>query len=178
VRLIRATSRLIQQKFFCHWWVLFGCFVVSLFKETEMLKCKFLLDTTKAPCWAHATDVGYNLFSAVDIVVPARGQQLVDLGLAITVPIGTYSRITPRSSISLKNGIDVGASVVNAGYRDGVKVLLFNHSDSDFVVSVRDRIAQLILACIMTPEVKVVDELDNTDRGANRFGSTGIAKRL
>jgi dUTP pyrophosphatase len=102
----------------------------------------------------------------------------VDLGLAVAVPIGTYGRIAPRSGISLKNGIDVGAGVVDAGYRDGVKVLLFNHSDSDFVVSVGDRIAQLILECIMTPEVKVVDELDDTDRGANGFGSTGIAKRL
>ena len=78
----------------------------------------------------------------------------------------------------MKNFIDVGAGVVDYDYRGNVGVVLFNHSEEDFVVSKGDRIAQLILERISMAPAKEVQELDETDRGAGGFGSTGIENSL
>ncbi|KAH0608902.1 uncharacterized protein H6S33_001130 [Morchella sextelata] len=107
-------------------------------------------------------------------IIPARGKALVDTDISIAVPAGTYGRIAPRSGLASKNFIDVGAGVIDADYRGQVKVLLFNHSDSDFEVKEGDRVAQLVLERIYTPEVEEVQDLEESVRGAGGFGSTGI----
>ncbi len=71
-------------------------------------------------------------YSCVDAVVPARGQGLVDTGLSIKLPPSTYGRVAPRSGLAVKNGISTGAGVIDEDYRGPVKVVLFNHSDTDF----------------------------------------------
>ncbi len=114
--------------------------------------------------------------SAYAGVVPARGRALLKTDIAIAVPAGTYGRVAPRSGLALKAGIDTGAGVIDADYRGNVGVILFNHSDTDFAVAAGDRIAQLILEAIVTPPVAAVDELDDTDRGADGFGSTGVSQ--
>jgi dUTP pyrophosphatase len=82
-------------------------------------------------------------------------------------------RIAPRSGLASKNFIDTGAGVIDADYRGPVKVLLFNHADTDFPVKEGDRIAQLVIERIYTPEVVEVQELEASVRGAGGFGSTG-----
>ena len=82
-------------------------------------------------------------------------------------------RIAPRSGLAVKHFIDTGAGVIDADYRGQVKVLLFNHSEADFEVKEGDRIAQLVLERIWTPEVVVVEELEESVRGVGGFGSTG-----
>lgn len=82
-------------------------------------------------------------------------------------------RIAPRSGLASKHYIDTGAGVIDADYRGQVKVLLFNHSDVDFAVNEGDRVAQLVLERIYTPEVLEVAELEESVRGAGGFGSTG-----
>jgi len=111
-------------------------------------------------------------------IVPAHGKALVDTQLSIAVPPGTYGRVAPRSGLASKFMIDTGAGVVDADYRGVIFVLLFNHSDKDFQVEEGDRIAQIIIERIYTPEVREVDELEETDRGINGFGSTGGHKLL
>ena len=74
----------------------------------------------------------------------------------------------------MKHFIDVGAGVVDYDYLGNVGVVLFNHSEEDFIVSKGDRIAQLILECISMASAKEVEELDETNRGEGGFGSTGI----
>lgn len=80
----------------------------------------------------------------------------------------------PRSGLTWKHSIDVGAGVIDADYRGPVGVILFNHSDQSFEVKGGDRIAQMIIEKIMTPEVVEMEELDSTKRGAGGFGSTGV----
>lgn len=75
-----------------------------------------------------------------------------------------------------KHSIDVGAGVVDYDYRGNVGVILFNLSENDFAVKTGDRVAQLILERISTPEVVEVEDLEETERGAGGFGSTGVAK--
>ena len=82
-------------------------------------------------------------------------------------------RIAPRSGLASKHMIDTGAGVIDADYRGQVKVLLFNHGEKDFEVKEGDRVAQLVLERIYTPEVKEVQELEDSVRGAGGFGSTG-----
>jgi deoxyuridine 5'-triphosphate nucleotidohydrolase len=128
---------------------------------------------SKLPVRATSGAAGYDISSIIDIVVPARGKALVNTGLQICVPNGTYGRIAPRSGLASKHFIDVGAGVIDACYTGEVLVLLFNHSDIDFKVSVGDRIAQLILESIVCPAVTEVTKLVITDRGSEGFGSTG-----
>jgi len=82
-------------------------------------------------------------------------------------------RIAPRSGLASKHHIDTGAGVIDADYRGQVKVLLFNHGEKDFEVKEGDRVAQLVLERIYTPEVEEVEELEESVRGAGGFGSTG-----
>jgi dUTP pyrophosphatase len=89
-------------------------------------------------------------------------------------PTCTDGRIAPRSGLASKHFIDTGAGVIDADYRGQVKVLLFNHNESDFEIKEGDRIAQLVLERIYTPEVVVVEELEESVRGAGGFGSTGV----
>ncbi|XP_060535662.1 deoxyuridine 5'-triphosphate nucleotidohydrolase-like [Cylas formicarius] len=116
---------------------------------------------------------GYDLKSALDCVVSARDKALVDTGLKIELPEGCYLRIAPRSGLAVKNFIDVGAGVVDEDYRGVLKVVLFNHSDSDFDIKSGDRIAQLICEKIYYPDLEEVQELGDTVRGEGGFGSTG-----
>lgn len=82
-------------------------------------------------------------------------------------------RIAPRSGLASKHFIDTGAGVIDADYRGQVKVLLFNHNEADFEIKEGDRIAQLVLERIATPDVVEVEELAESVRGAGGFGSTG-----
>src|SRR5260221_3227297 len=123
-------------------------------------------------------DVGYDLSSDIAIEVAARGKALVSTGLCLAIPEGTYGRIAARSGLANKHAIDVGAGVIDPGYRGTVGIILFNHSDKPFKIEVGDRIAQLILEKVLLPEVCEVKEkrhLSETERGSKGFGSSGIA---
>jgi dUTP pyrophosphatase len=157
------------------------------------LEVKLLSSSAKTPTRGSPHAAGYDLYAAKEATVPRRGKVLVDLDISIAVPAGAYGRIAPRSGLASKHSIDTGAGVIDADYRGPVKVLLFNFSDEDFVVAVGERVAQLIVERvspddllihqypmavakvhqIYTPEIVVVEQLDETVRGAGGFGSTG-----
>ncbi len=137
------------------------------------LLIKKLDPAAKLPTRGSAFSAGYDLYASKETVIPARGKGLVKTDLAIAVPAGTYGRVAPRSGLASKHFIDTGAGVVDADYRGPLMVLLFNHSDADFPVAAGDRIAQLVVERICTPEVVEVQELDESVRGAGGFGSTG-----
>lgn len=119
---------------------------------------------------------GYDLSSAEDKIIKGRTHGLVKTDIAIKIPTGHYGRVAPRSGLTYKNGLDVGAGVIDEDYRGNVGVILFNHLDIDFVIKKGDRIAQLILEKISTPEVVEVEDLDETERGEKGYGSTGVTK--
>ena len=115
---------------------------------------------------------GYDLYSYESETVVPKQIKLIDTGISIRVPEGTYGRIAPRSSVS-KKGILINAGVIDRDYRGPVKVMVHNLSNNDYVIKKNDRIAQLILEKIKTPPVELVEELDDTVRGEGGFGSTG-----
>ena len=116
---------------------------------------------------------GYDISSLLDYTIPINSSKLIQTGLAFTVPYNTYGQLAPRSGLSCK-GIFVNAGVIDKDYTGHVKVLLFNFSNQDFEIKTGDRIAQLIIKRIETPEVIEVDDLELTQRSDNGFGSTGI----
>ncbi|KAK7180748.1 dUTP diphosphatase [Paraphaeosphaeria sporulosa] len=139
----------------------------------QALQVQLLSDKARAPTKGSAFAAGHDLYSARDVVIPARGRARVDTDISIAVPAGTYGRVAPRSGLAAKHGIDTMAGVIDADYRGQVGVILANLSETDFEIKVGDRIAQLIVEKIVMPEVVVVDKLEESVRGAGGFGSTG-----
>ena len=146
-------------------------------KDTQDLQIQLLTPKEKIPTRSTSEAAGYDLYSSEDIKVPPRTRILVSTDIAIQVPPGNYGRIAPRSGISVKNCIDIGAGVIDKDYRGQIKILLINHSDTEFLVQQGDRIAQLILEQIKTPDTKTVQSLQSTERGPKGFGSTGISSK-
>ncbi|RZF49147.1 hypothetical protein LSTR_LSTR008433 [Laodelphax striatellus] len=140
-----------------------------------LLYIKKLTENAFTPKKGSARAAGYDLMSAYDCIVPAQGKELVKTDLQINLPEGCYGRIAPRSGLSWKNHLDVGAGVIDADYRGNVGVVLFNHSKEPFTIKRGDRIAQLICEKIFYPEVVEVEEMDETQRGEGGFGSTGVS---
>ncbi|KAF8224804.1 dUTP diphosphatase [Tricholoma matsutake] len=145
----------------------------SFLPPVPNLLVKRLSEKAKLPTRGSPLSAGYDLYSAERKLIPAHGKALVDTQISIAVPAGTYGRVAPRSGLASKFMIDTGAGVIDADYRGVVFVLLFNLSDKDFQVEEGDRIAQLIIERIYTPELLEVNDLDETIRGAGGFGSTG-----
>ncbi|KAE8708616.1 Deoxyuridine 5'-triphosphate nucleotidohydrolase [Hibiscus syriacus] len=142
--------------------------------SVTLLKVKRLSEKAVLPSRGSALAAGYDLSSATDTKVPARGKTLIPTDLSILVPEGTYGRVAPRSGLAWKHSIDVGAGVIDVDYRGPLGVILFNYSDVGFEVKVGDRIAQLIIEKIFTPDILEVEDLDATTRGTGGFGSTGV----
>ncbi|KUI66361.1 Deoxyuridine 5'-triphosphate nucleotidohydrolase [Cytospora mali] len=146
---------------------------VTTMSQAPRLLIKKLSEKARLPTRGSAFAAGYDIYASKTTVIPARGKALVDTDISMAVPAGTYGRIAPRSGLAAKHFIDTGAGVIDADYRGQVKVLLFNHSDADFQVAEGDRVAQLVLERIYTPEVMEITELEESVRGAGGFGSTG-----
>ena len=125
------------------------------------------------PAKGSAGTADYDLCTASNCVIPSWGKGTIETRLAVSLPPGTYTRIAPRSGLAIRNFIDVGVGVVDSDYRGEIKVVFFNQSAEDFAVQAGDRIAQLILEGIETPQVKKVAALDDTGHGAGGFGSMG-----
>ncbi|XP_070494802.1 deoxyuridine 5'-triphosphate nucleotidohydrolase [Chironomus tepperi] len=138
-----------------------------------VLRFAKLSENGLAPLKGSEKAAGFDLRSAYDCVVPARGKFVVKTDIQVELPEGCYGRIAPRSGLAAKNFIDVGAGVVDEDYRGNLGVVMFNHSDVDFVVARGDRVAQLICERIYYPTLEESPSLNNTERGEGGFGSTG-----
>ena len=118
-------------------------------------------DLAQIPTRGSSQAAGYDLYSAEPRVIPAQGKALIDTQLSICIPPGAYGQITPRSGLAVKFDIATGAGVIDPNYRGVVHVLLFNLGDQDFQVNIGDRVAQLILERVATPNVSEVIDLDD-----------------
>ncbi|MCL7029887.1 hypothetical protein MKW94_007230, partial [Papaver nudicaule] len=98
----------------------------------SFLRVKKLSEKAVLPSRGSSLSAGFDLSSEAEMVVPGRGKALIPTDLSIAVPEGTYARVAPRSGLTCKNTIDVGAGVTDADYGGPVGVILFNHSDVDF----------------------------------------------
>lgn len=131
----------------------------------------------KLPTYATAQSAGMDLTAALEeaFVLEPGHRTLISTGLAIALPVGFEAQIRPRSGLALKNGITVlnSPGTIDADYRGEIKVILANLGTEAFTIERGMRIAQMVIAKHETVEWAVVDDLENTDRGAGGFGSTG-----
>jgi dUTP pyrophosphatase len=128
------------------------------------------------PAYAHASDAGMDVRSVEDVVVPAKGRALVHTGLVMLLPPGYEAQVRPRSGLALKHGMTVlnTPGTIDSGYRGEVGVILANLGDEDFTVRKGDKVAQIVVAPVTQAVIEEADEIDETDRGAGGFGSTGV----
>ena len=143
------------------------------------LRIKRLSQPAIIPTKGSRVAAGHDIYALKDVTIPAQRQMLVETGIAIGLPKGTYGRLAARSGMASKHGIAVGAGVIDADYTEEVRVILRNHGSTDYGFQAGDRIAQLIVERIQTSEAVRVDELVETERGTQGFDSTDLSpKRL
>lgn len=132
------------------------------------------------PAYETAQSAGMDVRAAIrddgPITLPPMQRAMVPTGLALAIPAGFEVQVRPRSGLAAKNGVTVlnTPGTIDADYRGEVKVILVNLGDSDFTITRGMRIAQLIVAPVTQGVWQQVDDLDETDRGAGGFGSTGL----
>ncbi|KAG6478864.1 hypothetical protein ZIOFF_062309 [Zingiber officinale] len=114
---------------------------------------------------------GYDLATCEGCVLTPHSHAILNTGISVKLPEGTYGRIAPRSGLSAK-GIFINGGVIDADFRGSIQVILFNFSFENILFNIGDNIAQLIIEKIALPEVEEVQFLDQTQRGSRGFGST------
>ena len=152
-----------------------------------MMKIKILDDRAIVPVRAHRSDAGMDVFALEDVYIPPQYDYLFPLGWACEIPEGWVLIVKEKSGRAVKDKFDVGACVIDSGYRGEVHVHLFNNSASGYgfhpetgreiggvEIKAGEKIAQMILVPCWTGDPVVVDELDETERGDGGFGSTGL----
>lgn len=129
----------------------------------------------KIPDYATEGSSGVDLMACLeeDVVLRGRSKCVIPTGIYLSIPKGYEGQIRPRSGMAFRHGIESHLGTIDSDYRGEVKVLLFNHSDEDFVIKNGDRIAQMVFSKSEQVVFKEVRVLDKTERGEGGFGSTG-----
>lgn len=135
--------------------------------SVQILKNDLVITPTSSP-----GNAAFDIYAAADVLVPARGRASIPTGLCLKIPHGYYGRIAPRSGLAFKEGLNTGAGVIDSNYILEIKILLFNHTDTDYKVHKTDRVAQIIFEKYFEAEFDYVDKLEETNRTGG-FGSSG-----
>lgn len=121
---------------------------------------------------AHELDAGYDLRTPMNLEVWPMESVTVSTGVHMEIPKGYVGFLKSKSGLNVKHDL-TGEGVVDAGYCGSIVVKLYNHGDKVYKFRRGDKIIQIVLLPVYTPELEVVDEFENTERGSNGFGSTG-----
>ena len=124
------------------------------------------------PVRAHGTDAGADLRSPIDTVVPAMGSRVIDTGVHIQLPHGYVGMLKSKSGLNVKYGI-TSEGVIDEGYTGQIMVKLYNHSNYPYTVMRGDKITQLVIVPCEYVDFDLVDDLEDSERGDDGFGSTG-----
>ena len=142
------------------------------------IEFKLLHKLAQAPKYAHDGDAGADLVCIEDVTLAPGERQLVPTGVAIGLPAGYVGLVHPRSGLANKHGIGIvnTPGTIDSGYRGELKICLINLDPKDSVtLPAGSRIAQLVIQEVTTAQFVEVEELDDTERSDNGFGSTGIS---
>jgi len=142
--------------------------------EPTSLRIMKLSDKAIIPTKGSRFAAGHHIYPLTDGLVPGKGQTMLETGIAIGLPEGTYGRLAARSGMASKMGIAVGGGVIDADYTGEVNVILRNQVKADCVFKAGDRIAQLIIEKVANADAMEVDNLGITERGKMGFGSSDM----
>ncbi|MBQ3723451.1 MAG: dUTP diphosphatase [Bacteroidales bacterium] len=130
------------------------------------------------PAYATPLSAGVDLRAALEepVVLAPLGRALIPTGLYMQIPAGYEGQVRPRSGLAAKHGVTVlnTPGTIDADYRGEIKVILVNLSDVPFTIEPGERIAQMVFARCEQAQLEEVESLDETQRGAGGFGSTGV----
>lgn len=144
----------------------------AVWRPPEKNKLKVVLDEGAImPTRAHETDAGLDLYSMVDMEIPAECGGVFDTGVHVELPKNHVGFIKIRSSL-LKQGL-VTDGTIDCGYVGSIRVVLLNLTRYTQKIEAGQKIAQLVILPIITPELELVEALEDTERGTGGFGSTG-----
>jgi len=146
--------------------------VGTVIRKAEPMKISYIGPYPLVP--AKDGDAGYDISSNENGKLYGSMSMGFSTGLYVAIPPGYVGKVVSRSGLAFKHNIEVGAGVIDSGYRGEVRILLHNFGDRPFEIKKGDRIAQLLILKHESPEFVLVDELDSTERGAGGFGHTGI----
>ena len=129
------------------------------------------------PSYQTSGSAGLDLHAALTepVTLAPGSRHLVPTGLALAIPQGYEGQVRPRSGLALKHGLSLVNSpgTIDSDYRGQVAVILINHGTEPFTIKPLDRIAQLVITRVEHAELQWVESLDETERGAGGYGSTG-----
>lgn len=129
-------------------------------------------DGAFVPTRAHEHDGGMDLYAMEDQIVPAKESAIFDTGVHVQLPSGTAGLLVSKSGLNVLHGL-TSEGLIDEGYTGSIVVKLYNNSGYDYRVHRGDKISQLVILPVITPEVELVEELEDTERGTGGFGSTG-----
>lgn len=133
---------------------------------------KVMLDKgAKMPTRGHKTDAGLDLYSPMRAIIRPNDWARIDTGVHVQIPEGYVGMLTSKSGL-MKEGL-TSRGTIDCGYSGSIQAVLFNHSSKTYIVEKGQKITQLVIYPIITPELEVVSNLEDTERGNGGFGSTG-----
>ena len=135
---------------------------------------KIMLDPgSTLPTRGFPTDAGLDLYSREEQIILPGGNAVFDTGVHVELPHGTFGKLESKSGLHHNYNIVCLGGVVDESYRGSIRVKLTNAGDKPYMVRKGQKIVQMIIQPYLAPELEVVTELSETDRGSNGFGSTG-----
>ena len=138
------------------------------------LNVKLLYESSKMPIKAHDDDFGIDFFAAETVKIWPRKRKLISLGIATEITPGFGILLCDRSGMAAKRGLHVIAGVIDASYRGPWKACLINLDQNSQFIQVGDKIVQGIVIPVPIVTIQEVTSLNETERGGNGFGSTGV----
>ena len=145
--------------------------------EEAIIKVKRLSNSSTLPTRGSAAAAGYDLYASLEkpVTIPSHSTIKIPTDLAFELPKGTFAAIFARSGLATKEGLRPAncVGVCDSDYRGNYIVALHNDTDENRLVSPGERIAQMVLLPYISMQFEEVDELDETERSSNGFGSTG-----
>ncbi len=124
------------------------------------------------PTRAHAADAGLDLYARDTVTIPAGGSGVFDTGVHVSLPEHTVGMLKSKSGLNVKKNL-LCEGVIDEGYTGPIVAKVYNHGKEDVTIEAGMKLVQLVILPVLTPALELVDSLDETDRGAGGFGSTG-----
>ena len=124
------------------------------------------------PARAHEADAGLDLYAPGGKTVPAKGSAVFETGVHVQIPLGMVGCLKSKSGLNVKYGI-TSEGVIDSGFTGSIVAKLYNNRDEPYTVRMGDKITQLVILPIYSPELELVETFEETERGSSGFGSTG-----
>ncbi|MCA1057799.1 dUTP diphosphatase [Rossellomorea aquimaris] len=140
------------------------------------VKIKLISEEAILPYQANQGDAGLDLYSSEEKIIKSGSAELISTGVIVELPKGTEAQIRPRSGLALNHSVTVlnSPGTIDEGYRGEIKIILINHGKKDFTVRKHLRIAQMVVAPVVSVNLVRVEEVASSERGERGFGSSGV----